>query len=209
MCAWPAKKSKMAESAKISFPKLNANNWCSWKQRMEWLLEREGLWEVISEAKPEDDEIDDEWKVADRKARTNIGLFLEESQFKLVKNADSAREMWRALRDHHEKATMSTIVYFLGQLCSANKSEGEDMEVHLSKMEDLFDKLVAAGQTIEEPLQIAMIFRSVPPSYHTLVQSLQSRADEDWRWRWSKRVCSTSIASGSREVTRSRTRCVP
>lgn len=25
-----------------------------------------------------------------------------------------------------------------------------------------------------------MIFRSVPPSYHTLVQSLQSRADEDW-----------------------------
>lgn len=180
MCAWPAKKSKMAESAKISFPKLNANNWCSWKQRMEWLLEREGLWEVISEAKPEDDEIDDEWKVADRKARTNIGLFLEESQFKLVKNADSAREMWRALRDHHEKATMSTIVYFLGQLCSANMSEGEDMEVHLSKMEDLFDKLVAAGQTIEEPLQIAMIFRSVPPSYHTLVQSLQSRADEDW-----------------------------
>lgn len=110
------------------------------------------MWEVISEPKPEEEEITDEWKVADRKARANIGLFLEESQFKLVKNIDSAKEMWRALRDHHEKATMSTVVYFLGQLCSANMSEGEDMEVHLSKMEDIFDKLVAAGQNIEEPL---------------------------------------------------------
>lgn len=145
---------------------------------MEWLLEKEDLWEVISVAKPEP--VTAEWTNRDRKARANIGLFLDESQFKLVKNAESARGMWNALQQHHEKATMSTVVHYLNQLCSANMAENGNMEEHLNSMEDLFDKLIAAGQNLDESLQIAMIFRSVPPSYRSLVQSLQCRPDEDW-----------------------------
>lgn len=145
---------------------------------MEWLLEKEDLWDVISVARPEPET--EAWKNRDRKARANIGLFLDESQFKLVKNSDSARGMWNALKEHHEKATMSTVVHYLNQLCSANMSENGDMEEHLNAMEDLFDKLIAAGQNLDESLQIAMIFRSVPPSYRSLVQSLQCRADADW-----------------------------
>lgn len=169
---------KMADGAKISFPKLSQANWASWKQRMEWLLEKEDLWEVIRDAKPEP--VTDEWKSRDRKARANIGLFLDESQFKLVKSANSARDMWNALQQHHEKATMSTVVHYLNQLCSANMAENGNMEEHLNAMEDLFDKLIAAGQNLDESLQIAMIFRSVPPSYRSLVQSLQCRPDADW-----------------------------
>lgn len=168
----------MADSAKISFPKLNQSNWGSWKQRMEWLLEKEDLWVVVNAAKP-DPETDD-WRNRDRKARANIGLFLEDGQFKLVKNATSAREMWVALKEHHEKATMSTIVHYLSLLCSANLLEGDCMEKHLENMDDLFDKLSAAGQILDEKLQIAMIFRSVPESYRGLVQSLQSRDDANW-----------------------------
>lgn len=75
---------------------------------------------------------------------------------------------------------MSTIVHYLNILCSAKMQDSDNMQVHLDRMEDLFDKLDAAGQNLEESLQIAMIFRSVPSSYRSLVQSLQSRADEDW-----------------------------
>lgn len=168
----------MADSVKVSFPKLGHNNWASWQQRMEWLLEKEDLWDVVDLAKPEP--VTDEWKAKDRKARSNIGLSLEDSQFKFVKTADSARGMWNALKEQHEKASMSTIVHYLNILCSAKMQDSDNMQVHLDRMEDLFDKLDAAGQNLEESLQIAMIFRSVPSSYRSLVQSLQSRADEDW-----------------------------
>lgn len=60
----------MADGAKVSFPKLSQTNWASWKQRMEWLLEKEDLWDVISVAKPEPET--EEWKSRDRKARANI-----------------------------------------------------------------------------------------------------------------------------------------
>lgn len=168
----------MADSAKVTFPKLSSSNWGSWKQRMEWLLEKEDLWDVIQPVKPEDPSA--EWLARDRKARANIGLFLEESQFKVVKGSDSARGMWFALQEHHEKATMSTVVFYLTQLCGANMSESGDMEKHLSDMEELFDKLAASGQNLDESLKIAMIFKSVPQSYRGLVQSLQCRMDADW-----------------------------
>lgn len=168
----------MAESAKVSFPKLTQSNWGSWKQRMEWLLEREDLWEVIAVAKPEPET--DEWKAKDRKARANIGLFLDESQFKVVKNSESAKGMWEALKTHHEKVSMSTIVHYLNLLCSASLSEGGCMAAHLENMEDLFDKLTAAGQNLEESLRIAMVFRSVPSSYLNLVHGMQSQLNPDW-----------------------------
>ena len=140
----------MADTAKIAFPKLGQSNWASWKQRMEWLLEKEDIWEVTCEEKPEP--VSEEWKLRDRKARANIGLFLEESQFKLVKNKDSAKDMWLALKEHHEKASMSTVVHYLNLLCSAQMQDSDDMEVHLYTMEELFDKLSAAGQNLEESL---------------------------------------------------------
>lgn len=168
----------MADSAKVSFPKLGSSNWGSWKQRMEWLLEKEDLWDVIRLEKPEDADAD--WLTRDRKARANIGLCLEESQFKIVQVSESARGMWAALKEHHERATMSTVVFYLTQLCGANMDESDDMDKHLSEMEELFDKLAAAGQNLEESLKIAMIFKSVPQSYRVLVQTLQCRADADW-----------------------------
>lgn len=54
------------------------------------------------------------------------------------------------------------------------------MPSHISFMEDLFDKLAAAGQKLDELLQIAMVFRSVPPSYRSLVQTLQCQVNVDW-----------------------------
>ncbi|XP_062557420.1 uncharacterized protein LOC134222293 [Armigeres subalbatus] len=111
----------MADTAKITFSKLNQQNWTSWKQRMEWLLEKEDLWEVVNAFEPDSDEETDEWRKKDRKARANIGLFLEESQFKLVQQ--SAKAMWNALKESHEKATMSTIAHYLSLLCGANMSE--------------------------------------------------------------------------------------
>ncbi|XP_055524286.1 copia protein isoform X1 [Wyeomyia smithii] len=88
--------------------------------------------------------------------------------------------MWNALKKWHESATMSTVVHYIGLCCSATMSESDSMEDHLNSMEELLDKLAAAGQNLDVPLQIAMIFRSVPPSYRSLVQNLKTQPDANW-----------------------------
>lgn len=98
----------MADHVKISFAKLNASNYVSWKYRMQTMLEREEVWHVIEMPKPEElDEEFPQWQKDDRKARTTIALFVEDNQLRFVKRATSAREIWHNLKTYHEKATIS------------------------------------------------------------------------------------------------------
>ncbi|XP_035893610.1 uncharacterized protein LOC118503894 [Anopheles stephensi] len=167
----------MADVGKFSFPRLNNHNYVSWKFRMEMLLIREELWYVIDEPKVEP--VTPQWIKDDKRARATIGLCVEENQFSIVKTADSAKEFWEKLRAYHEKATVTSRVSLLKKLCNFNLAENGEMESHLMQIEELFDRLTTAGQTLDESLKIAMILRSLPESYNGLVTALESRADSD------------------------------
>lgn len=162
----------MADASKFSFAKLSNNNWQIWKFRMEMLLTREELWHVVSE--PRVNPVTDAWLKDDRKARATIGLCIEDNQLAIVKDASSAKDFWDSLRLYHEKTTMTSRVSLLKRLCSLNLEES-----HLMVLDDLFERLTAAGQTLEDSLRIAMILRSLPDSYGGLVTALESRPDAD------------------------------
>lgn len=120
-----------------------------------------------------------QWKKDEQKARSTIGLCLEDSQFSLVKSAKDAKEFWELLKNYHEKSTMTSRVSLLKKLCSLNLSECGDVENHLLEVEELFDRLAIAGQELEESLKIAMILRSLPDSFGGLVTALEGRPDKD------------------------------
>lgn len=79
------------------------------------------------------------------------------------------------LKAYHEKNTVTSRV----KQYSLNLVEGGDLECYLVVLEDLFDRLSDAGQSLEESLRIAMILRSLPDSYGILVTAQESRADVD------------------------------
>lgn len=60
-----------------------------------------------------------------------------------------------------------------------NLSEEGDLENHLVLFKDLFDRLMNAGQQLEESLWIAMILRSLLHSYGGSMAALESHADAD------------------------------
>lgn len=169
------KELKMSE--KYLFSRLSNQNYPVWKQRMEMLLKREDLWSVVSEPKPEP--ATDGWLKRDQKALATIVLYVEDSQLNLVRDAVTAAEVWKVLQDFHEKVTMTSRVALLRRICSLNMAEGGDIEKHLYDLEELFDRLATAGQALETPLKIAMIYRSLPESYGGLITALESRPDAD------------------------------
>lgn len=171
---------KMADNVKVTFAKLNGSNYVSWKYRMMTMLEREEVWHVITDPKPE--EVDDafrQWQKDDRKARTTIALFVEDSQLRFVKKATTAREMWHNLKTYHEKATIGNQALLLQQLCALNLSEGGDVERHIEEIECLYERLDNAGVELSELLRIIMMLRSLPPSFDSFVTSLENRPQED------------------------------
>lgn len=131
---------KMAD-AKFAIPKLNGTNWQTWKIRLESLLSREDLWRVIAEdiPEPDEDDLDDEWESADRKARATIVLLLEDSQLPLVKNKVHARDAFDALKAYHQKTSRSARVSLLKKICATNLPEQGDLERHLLQFDELFD----------------------------------------------------------------------
>ncbi|XP_062537717.1 uncharacterized protein LOC134206054 [Armigeres subalbatus] len=141
----------MADVNKISFARLNNQNWQIWKFRMEMMLTREELWYVIEDEKPET--VSKQWTRDDKKARATIGLFIDDNQFGLVKNANSAKKFWDNLREYHEKNTVTSRVSLLKKLCSLNLQEGSDLENHLMVLDDLFDRLMNAGLNCKNPFE--------------------------------------------------------
>lgn len=164
---------------KFGVPKLSGTNWQTWKIRLESLLAREDLWEVIADEIPEEEDRDAAWKSADRKARATIVLLLEDSQLPLVKNCVHARDAFNALKAYHQKTSRSVRVSLLKKLCSTNLSEQGDLEKHLLEIDDLFDRLSAAGTELDKDTQICLLLRSLPPSFDGLVTALDSRSDDD------------------------------
>lgn len=171
----------MADGMKFTFPKLNKNNYVSWKFLMKTLLEHEQAWDVVSKPKPEGQNAQQlvQWKNLDCKARTSIVQGIELNQLRFVKKAETAREMWLNLQTYHEKATAGNQATLLDHLCMLKLSEGEDIEQHLDVMEDMFERLEQAGLEFQEPLRIAMTLRSLPRSYRSFVTSLENRKPED------------------------------
>uniref|UniRef100_A0A8D8KUH0 Copia protein n=1 Tax=Culex pipiens TaxID=7175 RepID=A0A8D8KUH0_CULPI len=169
----------MAADPKTGIARLNEGNWQVWKLRMDALLETEELWEVVEEEVPAAVEQDAAWKRKDRKARGMMIVALEDSQLRHIKGQVHAHDIYEALKAHHEKTTRSVRVSLLKKLCTLNLAEGDEIEAHLREFEELFDRLEAAGTSLDTDTQICMLLRSLPVSYDGVVTALDCLADDD------------------------------
>lgn len=111
----------MAE-AKPRFAKLNSSNYANWKFRMELLLRKQNLWKTVIEgSRPRiirgesgictnQAEIR-EWDDKDDEARATIGLLVMDDQLCLIRHLKSAKETWNALKEYHERNTLTNKVF--------------------------------------------------------------------------------------------------
>ena len=166
----------MADAAS-RITKLNNCTYQTWKFKVELLLIKEEVWDTISRDPPT--VMTDKWQTKDNKARASIGLLLEDSQLHLVRKETTARDMWTALKQYHEKSTLSNKVSLLRKLCALKLAETGDMESHLAQMEDLIDQLSSLGETLADQLTVALFLSSLPESYGTLITALETRPEAD------------------------------
>lgn len=170
----------MDTSAKVQITKLNDENYQVWKYKMELLLIKEDLWTVIVDAAPTTAGTElTAWNKKDGKARAHIGLFIEDNQIIHVKSKTTAKLMWTALEEYHQKSTLSNKVRLLRRLCRMLLPEGGNMHTHLNAMDECMDNLVTLGEPIVDTFSVALYLSSLPESYGVLITALESRAEAD------------------------------
>lgn len=173
----------MAE-AKVQIERLNNFSWASWKFRMELLLVKDDLYEVVLQQKPT--VVPAGWLAKDGKARAAIGLALENDQLCHVMGASTAYDMWQALKGYHERGSLTNKVYVFRKLCSVKLAEGGNMAELLMEVAELVHRLVALGEGLQEHWIVAIILSSLPPSYDALITALESRPVEELKQDYVK-----------------------
>lgn len=166
--------------------KLSAENYDSWKLDVEFLLVREGLWKyvtpgvkpVLTADRSNAAEVA-AWEDGDQRARATIGLLLSRSQHGHIRNTTTAKAVWENLKKQHEKKSLTSKVHLLKRICDLKYHEGDDIEDHLMKFEDLFAKLSNAGTKLDDDLQVILVFRSLPSSFDALTTTLENRSEDE------------------------------
>lgn len=171
---------------KTTIVKLNNENYFTWKFRMELIFIKDDVWHVIEKTAPalssdrSNQSTVDAWKRSDDKASATIELLVEDNQLNHIRNKTTAKQWWDALKEHHEKSTLSNKVILMRKICDAKMEEDGDMEAHIDVLTGLFQRLVALGETqLSDSWTVAMILSSLPASYSTLVTALEARPEAD------------------------------
>lgn len=111
--------------------RLNFGNYDLWKERTKQILVREGLWRVVVNDLPTEDETTEAWIDKDERAAATIGYLVESSQLQLIKNATTAQESWNILRDYHVKQSSAGRVGLLKRMRRLELEEDGNFQEHL------------------------------------------------------------------------------
>lgn len=136
------------------FDKLGQDNWAVWSFRMEMLLTKMELWDVVSgaEQKP----------TAPQKA---VAAFLKKQRL-------ARAEIALRLKVLHEAHGLGTRTSLRRRLHSMTKPEGCNMQTWISTVEELARRLGDLGSKIDDEEQIIVITKGLPDSYEPIIVAL-------------------------------------
>ena len=147
-------------SATNDIPLLTSGNYLEWSFRMRAYLAEKKLLRFISlTAPPEATDADN-----DASALGSINRRLHSSQFHHVDGLAHAFQVWEKLKTVHAKSGVQMQVAVLIRLFNSPYTEGTKVEQHIASMRKDFAALKAAGLTLEDKMQGALLLASLANS---------------------------------------------
>lgn len=139
----------MASSSelRLTVSKLNNENYQLWKFKVEMLLSRDDLWEVIVTERPQINY--QEWDKKNRQARATISLLVEDDQLIHIRHENTAKGMWDALQKMHERSSLNSKLFLLRKLYRMRLSKEKDMQEHINAMLEVVTHLRTVGEDIK------------------------------------------------------------
>ena len=134
----------------LKITKLNGENYRDWAFNMRLYLESMDLFgyadgSIENPAEDASEQVKQAFRSASKKAWTYICLGVEPEQQIHVRDTNTAKEAWDALKNQFARVSISQIVRLRQQYHSCRYKSGENMLDHINRIKSLHDQLREMG----------------------------------------------------------------
>ena len=169
---------------------LNGSNYRSWKYNMKLVLMERGLWgyaqgtedpPVTTDDDKKEKEIK-EYKLKLEKAYSTIALSVSKRLQVHITDTDDPKKAWDTLEKLFNFVSVPEIVRVNRAFYAATMTEGADLNEHLTKMQELANRLRELKEDVSERKFATTILGSLPESYDVFISSLNARSADQLNW---------------------------
>lgn len=186
----------MADSERYAFARLGNKNYANdWDIRMEAVLVKKGLWDVVqvlvskikSDGSPKTDaevEIERNTKIAARdvvkmaEARAELVLRVESSQLSHMTSRDPMI-IWQNLERMHRAAGFATSLALRRKFLTARKTESETMEDWIGRVQSMVLQMEYTGIVVTAQDKILAFTMGLPATYDAVVINFDATHPDD------------------------------
>jgi hypothetical protein len=146
--------------------KLNDRNYSVWALQAKFALMSKGCWSAIEPGT-------DVNAAIDQKAKSFIGMYVEDHLLPIVDDANTAKEAWDAFKASYVRNSSSSRLHLRRDLNSLKMEGAETLTMYFARARRIRDDLVAIGDQIDDD-QVAMsILAGLPKQYDTVITVMQ------------------------------------
>ncbi len=170
-------------TSNLSIERLNGVNFYNWKFKVQMLLIREDLWEIVngSDTAPvgtSEAQAIATWRKRDQKALSTICLAIEDSELTHVRACKTAAEAWKNLGEAYETKGLARKLYLRRKFLTHMMIEGDTMQEHITRLSEMAEQLEAIGAEVSDGDMVMTLLCSLPSSYEMLIVSLETRSED-------------------------------
>ncbi|KAI5640840.1 gag-polypeptide of LTR copia-type domain-containing protein [Phthorimaea operculella] len=141
----------------------------NWKFAMRMLLVHEDLWEYV-----ETEEKSKETNKNSMKALAKICLSVHTSAYPHVRNAKTAYEAWKNLKNAYEDKGLCRRLSLLRALFGMKLSECDSMDIYLSKITEIVQQLADIDSKLDDDFVAVLMLSGLPPDYDPLIMAMEN-----------------------------------
>jgi hypothetical protein len=165
-------------------PLLTANNFTTWKYRMELVLKSRRLWKYVdgTAVLPTSKDAVEErrnYEENDQLAHSQIVLTVSDSVISHLRNTTTAKEAWVKICSVFEQKGLAARVFLRRKLLNLKKETVTPMQEHINTVRDLAEQLNAIGSPISDGDLGITLLCSLSDEYDPIIISLESRDPND------------------------------
>jgi gag-polypeptide of LTR copia-type/Zinc knuckle len=169
------------DSGKRLIAKLNNDNYYAWSYRMEMRFRKLGVWSLVNgtEDRPQGSDntkVVKAWRTRMDLALSEIVSEVEDEQLVHTRISRDPAEVWARLASIHISQGLGGIISTWQKLFQMKKAADISIQQHVSSVRELADRLAGLGDSPSDSLLVSVLMLSLPPSYSSLVISLDSHS---------------------------------
>ncbi len=166
------------ENSSTKIEKLNPSNYHFWKIRIQHILTLKDLEHFLDEDPPTSGTELLSWRKKDKKAQAIIGLTLSDELLENVREVETTKAMWTAIKNVFERHTLLNKLSARKKFYTATMKSEESVLQFSNRIRQLSATLKSMNVVISESEMAMALLNGLPGEYNALISALDA-IDED------------------------------